>query len=175
MRWNPEEHQLPAILPKDSLLPALPVAVEIPAGENMIPRADLQLMASGKFPLIRVPAGHMYMAKPKVAEDMTRLMTKSGLADPQRWYDLFASCGISASLYVMDSHGERYRVVDVLIDPGEETGMLVLQHLGRRSRQGNMQVDLHAGYGKMLPFVAYKHQHFRRNPPGTCENCGNLL
>jgi hypothetical protein len=168
MRWNPEEpHQLPAILPKDSLLPALPTATEIPAGENMIPHADLQLMASGRFPLIRVPAGHMWVVKPKVSSDMTQLMTRSGLSDPQRWYDLFASCSLSADLYVMDRHGERYKVIDVLVDPGGETGELVLQHLGRRSRQGNMRVDIQDGYGKMLPFVVYKHQHFRRNP-GFC-------
>ena len=120
-------------------------------------------MLSGNFSLIRVPQGHSWVAKPNVARDMTKLMTRSGLANPQHWYDLFASCGVSASLYVMDGHGERYKVLDVEIDPGGETGELVLQHLGRRSRHGSMRVDIQDGYGKMLPFVVYKQQNFRRN------------
>jgi len=163
MRRNPEEPLLPALLPKDSLLPALPVAAEIPPSDALIPRADLQLMASGNFPLIRVPPGHLWMVKPKVTEDITKLMTRSGLANPQYWYDLLASCSLSASLYVMDSYGERYKVIDVEIDPGGETGELILQHLGRRSRQGPMRVDIQDGYGRMLPFVVYKQQNYRRN------------
>jgi hypothetical protein len=151
-------------LPQDSLLPAAPVAAEVPAGDALIPRADLQLMLSGNFSLIRVPRGHSWMVKPKVTQGMTQLMTGSGLADPQRWYDLLASCGLSANLYVMDGHGERYKVIDVEIDPGGETGELILQHLGRRSRQGYMRVDIQDGYGRMLPFVVYKEQHSRRNP-----------
>lgn len=164
MRRNPEEPLLPVTLPKDSLLPAFPAAAEIPETDALIPRADLQLMASGKFPLIRVPPGYLWMVKPKVTNNMSQLMTRSGLADPQRWYDLLASCSLSANLYVMDSHGERYKVIDVEIDPGGETGELILQHLGRRSRQGNMRIDIHDGYGRMLPFVVYKEQYPRQNP-----------
>lgn len=159
-RSNPDGPLLPVSLPQDSLLPAIPIAAEISSNDVLIPRASLALMASGKFTLIRVPEGHLWMVKSNTVRDMTKLMSRSGLANPQYWYDLLASCSTSANLYVMDAHGERYKVLDVEIDPGGETGELVLQHLGRRSRQGSMRVDIHEGYGKMLPFVVYKQQNF---------------
>jgi len=176
-RSNPEEY-LPAKLsdvervkqeiaaqpPSGSLVPSCPLVEEIPDNQPMVPRATFELMLSGNFPLIRVPKGESWRVKPDLIKRMSSLMTKQGIADANRWYDLLASCGTGATIYVMDSHGERYRVVDVNIDLGGETGELVLQHLGRRSRGGAvMRIDIWDAYGKMIPFVVYKGS-LTRNP-----------
>jgi len=155
---NGEKNYLPSKpSPGDNLLPGYPLVEEIPKNQPLIPRATFDVMLSGNFPLIRVSEGGSWKIKPKVTQTMSQLITKEGIANPDRWYDLFAACGTSATLYVMDTHGERYRVVDIDIDYGGETGQLILQHLGRRSRGGNlMLIDIWEAYGKMLPFVVYK-------------------
>jgi len=165
MRRNPDEYPI-AHRPSDSLLPALPLAAEISPSEQLVPRATFDVMRSGRFPLIRIPVGQSWILKSRVVDALARLMTRAGLQNPQRWYDLFAACGMDASLYVMDQHTERYKVIDVEIDAGGETGELILQHLGRRSRNNQvMRVDILDGYGKMIPFVAYREQPgYGRNP-----------
>lgn len=144
---NSDDRQLPSIRGQ-----------EVP---DPLARASFDVLLSGKVPLIRFPIGHSWMAKPAVEAAVGAIMSPQGLIDPQRWLDLQAACGHTAELYVIDRHGERYRVMDVLPDAGGETGQLLLRHLGRKSRSGDMLVDLQDGYGKMLPFVAYKKQ----NPP----------
>jgi hypothetical protein len=99
----------------------------------------------------------MWRVKPRVVESLAKLITVHGLADINAWYDLDAFLGNSADLYVMDRYGERYKVVDVLHDPGGETGELVLMHLGRKSRGGKrLYIDIWDAYKKMIPFVVYR-------------------
>lgn len=129
--------------------------------DEPLARATFDVMLSGAYPLVRVPKGHAWMAKSSVSGAVSALMTPQGLVDPQRWLDLQAACGHTADLYVMDRHGERYRVIDVLPDAGGETGRLLLRHVGRRSRTGDSLVDIQEAYGYMLPFVVYKKQNPR--------------
>ena len=157
LSWNPDEINYPIVpLPHGSLLATSAIVSEIKSDEPLIPRATFELMLSGRFPLIRIPEGKAWILKPKIVQNFLQLMTQTNLLDPQKWYDLLASCSLSANLYVMDRYGERYKVIDVEIDPGGETGVLVLQHLGRRNRQGYFKVDIQDGYGNMLPFIVYK-------------------
>ena len=160
LRRNPEEESQSFDLipvPEGSYLPSLPPVGEIPQGQPLIPRASLDVMISGKFPLIRVREGQLWKVKPRVVEALAKLITVEGLANINAWYDLDAFAGNSADLYVMDSHGERYKVEDVLHDYGGETGQLVLRHLGRRSRGGKLlYIDIWDAYKKMVPFIVYR-------------------
>ena len=161
------DSQLPLSRSSDAPLVPAVQAKELQQGELLVPRATFEVMLSGNFDFIRVPEGCLWMVKPRITDVFSRLLTRRGLADPQTWYDMLAACGSLAHLYVMDRYGERYKVIDVTLDPGGETGVLIVNHLGRRSRSGYMSIDIHDAYGKMLPFVSYKEPYYK-NPTCQC-------
>lgn len=155
--------------------PLLPASAEaflpMPAPKTMTtpPRglvfADL---ASGEAPLIYQPEGTY--EKPAITQALQSMLTVGpvmGITNPNTWEDLLAAAGAgTADVFVVDRRGERYKVIDVLFDFGGESGELRLRHLGRRSRQGDLYVDLERAFGYMIPIVVYKsRQSFRKNPP----------
>lgn len=154
----PSHPNLP-LVPAHSLVPR-----EITAGP-LLPRTTFDVMLSGNFDFIRVPRDREWAVKPNITQAFTALLSKSGLANPTAWLDTLVACSRRADLYVMDRYAERYRVLDVIVDPGEETGYIVVRHLGRKSRAGTQSIDIHDAYGKMLPFIVYKDSNsFRNNP-----------
>lgn len=155
----------------EPLLPATAEAfLPMPAPKTMTtPPRGLVFsdLASGEAPLIYQPEGTY--EKPAITEALQSMLTVGpvmGITNPNTWEDLLAAAGAgTADVFVVDRRGERYKVIDVLFDFGGETGELRLRHLGRRSRQGDLYVDLERAFGYMIPIVVYKsRQSFRKNP-----------
>lgn len=139
----PEQRYLPALRPEP-----------LPRGEWRPPRATFELAASGRFPLAYMPEGTY--EKPGLAAAHAQLLTPAGLASPAAWYNLLAAAGHSANVFLIDRHGERWQLIDVLFDYGGETGQLKLRHVGARSREGDRLVDIRMAYGHAIPVVVYK-------------------
>jgi hypothetical protein len=74
----------------------------------------------------------------------------------QAWEDAFIAAGTVADIYAHDRHGERYRLMGVEVDPGDETGVLVLRHLGKKARQGDIRIDVHETFGYLFPTIVYR-------------------
>jgi hypothetical protein len=140
--------------------PDLPaVRGELPSQGGHPPRATWDVLTTGKAPLVYMPESAY--EKPAITTALRRMYENPRLmVSYDAWDDLLAAAGTTATVYVFDRHGERYKVVR--LDPyhGYESGQLVLHHVGRR---GEMRVDLADAFGFMLPVVAYKPT--RVNPP----------
>lgn len=133
----------------------------MPRGAPVRPPMGLQFnaLATGGAPLVFKPEG--VQERPRVNEALYNLLQGQvqygqGLISPDAWEDLLASAGTVAKVYVVDRRGERYELREVLFDHGGETGRLVLRHLGARSREGDLVIDIRQAYGYMLPVVVYK-------------------
>lgn len=150
-RTNPDLPQ--HIPPEQRFLPALRPE-PLPRGEWKPPQSTFELAASGRLPLVYMPEGTY--EKPGLVTAHARLLTPAGLASPTAWYDLLAAAGHSANVFLIDRYGERWRLIDVLLDYGHETGQLQLRHVGARSRGGDRYVDVSAAYGHAIPIVVYK-------------------
>lgn len=147
--WLLGETTLPAPH-SGSFLPASPAEV-LPPNQWTPPRVSWDLMLSGKYPFVHLPEG--VVENQRIRSILEKVLTPQGLADINAWEDLVASCGLRAKLFIMDRHGERYEVKDVLMDYGGETGRLLVRHIGPK---GDMQVDIHKAHGYFLPVVVYK-------------------
>lgn len=151
-----EEPQLPG-----------PLQTPAPAGLTTPPRGlDFMALAHGEQPTIYLTEGAR--EKPEITRAMHHLATAhplAGVANPDAWEDLLAAAGRSATVYVVDRAGERWGVMEVLWDPGGETGQLRLRHLGPRSRGGqSLLVDLQEAFGYMIPVVVYKSPRRHESP-----------
>lgn len=134
-------------------LPAIP-GEKLPTHEWRPPRVSWDLMLSGRAPFVYLPEG--VSERPKITEKLAALLTRRGIADVNAWEDLHAACGTGARLWVVDRSGERWEVLGVDFDYGSETGRLRVRHLGPRSREGELLIDIHQAFGRMLPVVVYK-------------------
>ena len=151
LKLNP--HLPQSVPPEHPFLPALRPE-PLPRGEWKPPQATFELAASGRFPLVYMPEGTY--GKPGLTTAHAQLLTRTGLASPVAWYNLIAAAGVSANVFLIDRHGERWRLVDVLLDYGQETGQLVLRHVGSMSRGGDHVMDIRLVYGNAIPVVVYK-------------------
>lgn len=138
--------------------PFLPAPV--PQATGLPPRVSWPLLVSGKAPLVYMGLGSY--ERPAVTTALSALLRN--LHHVQAWENLLVSAGTVADVYIYDRHAERYRLLDVLVDPGEETGQLVLRHMGKKARQGDIQIDIHETYGFVFPVVVYKSTRIAGNP-----------
>jgi len=151
-----QNYVIEGVAPEHALVP-----YELSSSSQILPReaADFNLLAKGRLPFIITAPGRE--PKPELIASLYTLLHNLNIA--QAWDDLLIQLGAlpglggtRADLYVVDQHGERYKVIDIELDFGGETGQLVLRHIGRRSRQGVMRVDIEQAYGYMLPVVMYR-------------------
>lgn len=127
---------------------------KLPKNEWRAPRVSFDLQLSGRAPFIYMPEGTY--EHPPVTRALGKVLTRRGMADPQAWEDLLAACGTRARVFLNDRRGERWELRGIDIDYGGETGKLIVRHLGPRSREGDIGIDLHRAYGHFLPVVVYK-------------------
>lgn len=116
---------------------------------------QFKYLAQGQHPLLIAPEGRD--AHPEVIKALQSLLTNLEVAT--LWEQLFIQTSSrSAQLFVIDQRNDRYRVVDVVVDVGDDySGVLKLQPMGRRGRGGKqMQIDIQNAYSYMLPVVVYK-------------------
>lgn len=134
------------------------VPVQAPSGMYYPPaKLDFARLARGELPLVYTSGDAQPVAQVQAAlSALVFSPAERGLVNPRAWDDLLAAAGRRAGVWVVDRSGERWQVLEVLFDPGGETGQLVLRHLGRRARQGELLVDLQDAYGFMIPVVVYK-------------------
>lgn len=116
------------------------------------PRISWDLLTTGKANLIYMGEG----SYERQALTNAYFNLLKNLHNIQAWEDAFISAGTVADIYVHDRHGERYRLMGVEVDPGDETGILVLRHLGKRARQGDIRIDVHETYGYLFPTIVYR-------------------
>ena|GEM_PF-2544653 len=145
--------QLPAHIPSTALAPR-----RVPASKQVPGRAEAEAVLQGKGSLVLLPKGAV--ERPEVTAALGQLLGQ--LRSVDAWERLFLEVGSRAGLYVVTRQGEFYRVRDVIVDPGGESGVLRVTGLGRASRRGPMEVDVEEAYGYMVPYVAYRSP--RTNP-----------
>jgi len=158
------------IISKEDFSPSISYKF-LPAHEWKPPRISFELLLSGKSSFIYVPervdqTPSFAEKHAKILTSLKNLLTKRGIADVHKWYDLLVNANAaSAKLYVIDTNSERWEVIDVIFDYGQETGQLIVRHLGPRSREGEILIDIHRAYSFMLPMVVYSP--LRYNPEKT--------
>lgn len=129
---------------------------------SYLPRDLLKfnLLREGRHPFII--AAEDREESPEITSALFDLFANFNDAD--YWEKLFIQTSSrNAELFVIDRRNERYRVKEVEIDVGGETGVLVLQHLGKRGRGGKLiRIDIEEGANHMMPVVVYKPHTYNR-------------
>lgn len=137
----------------DGLVPAIASPEQIPDG--FLPRGAVRfdLLAKGMHPFVILPEGRSL--NEDVGDSLIELL--HDITSAVGWYNLFVDVkGRSAELFIIDRNNERYRVVRVNVDLGGDSGTLSIQHLGKRSREGILEVDIEEANSYMLPVIVYK-------------------
>lgn len=155
------------------------VPYESPQKMELLPQyaANFRFLIEGKLPFIIAPLGSIQ--KPRVNAQLAVLLNH--LNNIQAWDDMLIQVhalpglgGQLAKLYLIDRHNRRYLVLNVELDPGRETGTLLLRPIGRRGRGGQkMRLDPEGlvdystnpptPFG--LPLILYKSGITRRRNP----------
>lgn len=162
------------------------VPYESPQRMEILPEhaADFRLIIEGKLPFIIAPRGSIQ--KSRINAQLAVLL--NNLNNIQAWNDMLIQVqsspgytGREAKLYLIDRHNRRYLVLGsplggAELDPGRETGTLLLQPIGRRGRGGqkirldpedlvDYSTDPPTPFG--LPVILYKSygptRKYRRN------------
>jgi len=113
-----------------------------PSGEiHTLPVGSINfnLLLEGKLPFIIAPPGSLQ----KAAVNAQLAILLENLNNINAWEDMLIQLhalpglgGQVARLYIINSRSERYLVLQADLDPGGETGTLLLQPLGRAGRSG---------------------------------------
>jgi len=126
---------------------------------------DFQALSRGQLPSIISQES----APDPVTLEMFYALLHS-MEKPQAWHQLFKHLeelgkpprSQRIDFYVTNHHDERFLILNVSLDFGGESGKLILQPLGRRSRGRYPDVDIEDAYGIMWPLLLY-HPSFGRS------------
>jgi len=129
---TPGEVFLPAVLPSGRHTISRYGSIALPKGA-----ANFLLLSEGKSPFIITPQGAEWKYKEEISAKLYDLIMN--LDDIGSWEDLWVKCGGlqglgcsagSFEIYLVSRHNERYKLINVSMDYGDESGVLGVRHIG---------------------------------------------